>query len=330
MSLVERSVESVERVSAGAHFENFRVQFEGDEQVYFLKCLYPCFAEDEDVLSWLFSAAQRYQGCQHPNLCELLEFGQAALPYLYPPHIEGSFMTGVPEGGTSVYLLFSHIEHTSLRRLMRDAMFANVWLRPTLIAMLGVQMCEAFLSMFSHFREKGGLPRGVYAPDVRPRDWLLRPDGMVAWGGFFRLPPWIGREHGGIIMHSFTYLTPELIMDTEKDERVFVFIVGELLYEHAIFRNPFMGDSDLRTLEAILRKDLPALHTIRRDIPPAFSRILQRALSKQPEHRHRGLAELQYELLCFLDVLGESFALAPFRALYEESVKRQAAQSKSS
>lgn len=328
--IVERSAESVERVSAGAYFENFRVQFEGDEQVYFLKCLHPYLDQDEDILSWLMNAARHYQGCQHPNLSELLAFGQEELPYLYPPHIESFFMEGVPEGRTSAYLLFSYVEHTSLRRLMRDAMFANVWLRPGLLAMLGVQMCETFLALLSHFREKGELPRSVYTPDVRPRDWLLRPDGLLTWGGFFRLPPHLRGRRAGVLVHSFTYMTPELVMDTEKDERVFVFVVGSLLYEYAIFRNPFMGDSDIRTLEAILRKELPLLHTIRRDIPPALSRILQRALAKKPKHRHQGLLELQSELLRFLDGIGKSFSLTPFRALYRESTERQAAQSKSS
>jgi serine/threonine-protein kinase len=93
------------------------------------------------------------------------------------------------------------------------------------------------------------------------------------------------------------YMSPEQINGRELDARSDLFSVGVVLYEMLLRKRPFAGASDAELMASILR-DMPAeVVTVRLDVPRALSKIVRRALEKQPDVRYGTAEELRKALL---------------------------------
>ncbi|HEY3122909.1 MAG TPA: serine/threonine-protein kinase [Thermoanaerobaculia bacterium] len=110
------------------------------------------------------------------------------------------------------------------------------------------------------------------------------------------LPP---QTRGGVILGTLSYMSPEQAEGKPVDARSDVFSFGAVLYEMLAGRRPFLGDSQLSTLTAILRDSPPSLKTLRSDVPADLERILARCLEKSRDARYASAAELRDDLRAF-------------------------------
>ncbi len=100
---------------------------------------------------------------------------------------------------------------------------------------------------------------------------------------------------GGLVGTVF-YLPPEQAMGRELDGRADLYALGVMMYELAAGRLPFAGDDPLTVISQHLHAPAVPPSTYNPDIPPPLESLILRLMSKQPEDRPAGAAEVEHTL----------------------------------
>ncbi len=89
----------------------------------------------------------------------------------------------------------------------------------------------------------------------------------------------------GMVIGTPHYMSPEQIQGKLLDGRSDLFSMGVVLYELVTGERPFRGEALSTIIYKILHETPVAPRQINPDLPEALSRIIQKALSKNPEER---------------------------------------------
>lgn len=123
---------------------------------------------------------------------------------------------------------------------------------------------------------------------ITPLEVRIRHDGEV------RVRPPAGEL-------PFAYRSPEVVRGAPGSPRSLVFTLGALLVETVTGRAPFARQSDLETRIAVAEETVPPLVGRVAQASATLDRIVERALSKNPEERVGSPIELARMLDDFLD-----------------------------
>src|SRR6185436_19063983 len=111
----------------------------------------------------------------------------------------------------------------------------------------------------------------------------------------------------GSALGTPTYMSPEQVRGTRAiDARSDIFSLGSVLYECLTGAPPFEGDSPMAVLAKICLDEPVAVAARHPDLPAPVAAVLERMLSKDPERRPAGAAELAPELAAPVDPLTEA------------------------
>jgi dienelactone hydrolase/predicted Ser/Thr protein kinase len=147
---------------------------------------------------------------------------------------------------------------------------------------------------------------GIVHRDIKPANILLTKDGRAKVLDF-GLAKLVERDPAketmtgldtrpGLVMGTAAYMSPEQADGRAVTARSDIFSLGAVLYEMLSSRRPFVGNSDIGLITAILRDDPPALRSLRSDVPVAVQDIVARCLAKDPEARFSSAHALQSAL----------------------------------
>ncbi len=135
--------------------------------------------------------------------------------------------------------------------------------------------------------------RGVIHRDIKPANVLS--DGQRAVVTDFGVAKALsasmttgiaGHTTSGMAIGTPAYMAPEqLAADPAADHRVDLYATGLLAYELLMGASPFAAPSPTATMTAQLTRTPEPLHTLRPDVPPAFSHLVARLLAKDPADR---------------------------------------------
>ncbi len=144
--------------------------------------------------------------------------------------------------------------------------------------------------------------------DLKPANVMVTDDGRVKVLDFglakLVVPSPARDSHGtteyktaaGAVIGTVPYMSPEQLEGKEVDHRTDLFSFGAVLYEMATGQRPFDGDSSASIISAILRDDPQAPSELRRDLPQALGRIIDRCLEKKVDRRYESAVALRTEL----------------------------------
>ena len=97
----------------------------------------------------------------------------------------------------------------------------------------------------------------------------------------------------GSFAGTVDYVAPEEIRgESDVDGRADVYSLGCILHRCLTGEVPFPRDSELVTIYAHLEDPPPIPSSIRRDLPPAVDRVIERALAKSKAERYATCTEL--------------------------------------
>jgi tetratricopeptide (TPR) repeat protein len=100
----------------------------------------------------------------------------------------------------------------------------------------------------------------------------------------------------GLIVGTFNYLAPELIMGQPASPQSDLYALGVMLYELVANRPPFVGDNLTAVISQHLYAPVVPPSTYNAAIPPRLDALIVRLLSKGPEDRFASAAEVQHAL----------------------------------
>ena len=135
--------------------------------------------------------------------------------------------------------------------------------------------------------------------DLKPGNVLLAADGsprLTDFGIARLVEDRVHLTQTGILMGSPTYASPEVLNDEALDVRTDIWSFGVLLYEMLAGRPPFVGQTMVGVITAIMNEPFPSIRQFRPDTPPALVTLLAGMLVKERQHRAGSMRQVAAEL----------------------------------
>jgi hypothetical protein len=239
-----------------------------------LKVLSAHLAGDPTALSRFEREAQSVAALTHPNILAIHDYGTA---------------DGV------AFTVTELLEGETLRTRLADGA-----LPPRKAIEYGIQIVRGIAAAHE---------RGIIHRDIKPENIFLTRDGGVKLLDFGlakttaagAVPNALAETQlnadttPGTVLGTVGYMSPEQVRGQALDHRTDIFSFGAVLYEMLAGRRPFRGDSQVETMNAILKEDPPEISSAT-VLPGALDRIVRRCLEKQPADRFHSAHDLAIAL----------------------------------
>ena len=225
------------------------------------------------------------------------------------PHIVTVYDAGLSEQG--VYIAMERLQGRDLRQLLADG-----W-RPEPEQAVRIAKRVADALAYAH-------SRGVIHCDIKPANIFMigRTQPKVLDFGIARVAQQQGQSEPPVDipaglsvpppeLGSPYYVAPEQSRGQPVDLRCDVYGVGVVLYELLTGRRAFEGHSLEAIRRAVLEAEVPLVHVVNRDVDQALSRIVARAMARDPAQRYRSARQLMRALRNWLEEDGNQRAAAP-------------------
>jgi serine/threonine protein kinase len=92
------------------------------------------------------------------------------------------------------------------------------------------------------------------------------------------------------------YMAPEQVSGAGVDGRADIFAFGCVMYEVLTGRSPFLRDSPVETMHAVLHDTPPPVREVKPAIPPEVERIVRRCLMVDREKRYQSIRDVALDL----------------------------------
>jgi serine/threonine-protein kinase len=247
-----------------------------------VKVLHTHLAEDAKLVARFLAEARAASRIQHENVVTVFDLDTyEGRPYLIMEYLEG----------------------------MDLAAFAREPLAPELAVELLAQVCDALGAAHA---------QGVIHRDLKPGNVFVLPreDG----GHRVKLLDFGIAKHlyasdetptqSGVLLGTPEFMAPEQCGEGEVDARTDIYAAGVLGYRLLTGQRPFTGRTAAEVLLAHLRVTPRPAHELAPKVPPALSRVLQRAMARLPAERYPSAAELKSALLSAVNP-GDKRSTAP-------------------
>lgn len=217
-----------------------------------LKRILPEVAEDPEFRSRFLHEVRLHSRLKHPNVLELLDFG---------------------EGG-ELFLSMELIDGGTLRTLLDNL----GTLPPELALFVAVETLRGLACAHEG---------GIVHRDVKPQNVMVTRSGevKVADFGISKTSQMTRLTQTGSVIGTPAYMSPEQATASRLDARSDLFSVGVMLHEALSGSNPFLTDNPATTLRRIVDEEPPSLFLHDPTIPAGTEVFCERLLRKRPEDR---------------------------------------------
>jgi eukaryotic-like serine/threonine-protein kinase len=262
------------QLGAGGMGEVYRARDTRLDRTVAVKVLPESFASDADRLQRFEHEARVLSTLNHPNLLTIYDVGaQNGVHYLVSEFLEGQ----------------------TLRECIAEGLLAQRRV---------IGYASEMARGLSAAHEKGIVHR-----DLKPDNVFITRDDRVKildFGLAKRSLAGSAAEHAtmtsplpttpGTVLGTVGYMSPEQVRGQEVDHRSDIFSFGAVLYEMVSGKRAFHGDSQVETMNAILKEDVPELIGSAAHVSPGLDRIIRRCLDKKPERRFQSASDLAFAL----------------------------------
>lgn len=273
------------RLAVGGMAEVWRAKInglEGFEKRIVIKTMLTNLHHRPDLTEMFVSEASLAARLSHPNIVDVLDFGQ----------LEGRY-----------FIAMEYVPGLSLRVAHRQMVMAGG--RLPIVATLHIlrDVCEALQHMHDLADSNG--PLGLLHRDLSPDNIILSTSGTAKLIDFGAARATARTPPGQLFVGKYRYAAPERIRHEAEDCRSDVYSAGVILYECLVGKRPFEG-SDMDVIKAV-RASAGCDPLLRvPTIPASVGALVKRATAQRPEHRFASARDLGAALAVCLSELGAS------------------------
>jgi hypothetical protein len=244
----------------------------GFEKLVVLKRLLPHLAGKQRLVSMFLHEACVAARISHPNVCQVLELGEAAGHYnIVMEYLEGAIVGQIAQALPAVRGAFE----------------------VRLLAEVFRQLC-AGLHHAHDSLAADGQPAGLVHRDVSPQNLLVTFDGVakVLDFGIAKSSRSLDQTRAGVALGKASYMSPEQVRCETLDRRTDVFSLGVVLHEALTGRLLFHRETPAETCRAVLAGRIPDVRETQPAVPAALAAAVHRALAPHRNGRLASAAEL--------------------------------------
>src|ERR1051326_1585184 len=279
--------EIVSPLGAGGMGEVYRARDTRLGRDVAIKVLPQHLSSNPDLKARFEREAKAISALQHPHICTLHDIGsQDGTDFLAMELLEGESLAARPHKGP-----------LPLKQALE----------------YGIEIAEALEKAHKH---------GIVHRDLKPGNVMLTKSGakLLDFGlakglvsratagaasvapSFTAAPTVSGPNpaspltSAGSIVGTIQYMAPEQVEGKDADARSDIFAMGAVLYEAVTCKRAFQGKSQISVASAILEKDPEPLSAIQPLTPPAFERVVNTCLAKNPDERFQSAHDLKLQL----------------------------------
>jgi serine/threonine-protein kinase len=190
----------------------------------------------------------------------------------------------VGETDDIAYIAMEYVEGKTLREMLDS----GVVLPTEMIGRIVARIANAL-----HYAHENH----VVHRDIKPANIMITSnrDVKIMDFGIAQIPTG-SRTQLGTVLGSPKYMAPEQVVGQPTDGRTDIFALGVVLYEMLTGTTPFNGDNLSAIMYQVLNAEPAPPSTVNPRVPPAFDRIVRRALAKRPEDRYQTAREFAREV----------------------------------
>ena len=163
--------------------------------------------------------------------------------------------------------------------------------------------------------------KGIVHRDLKPENIFLTRDGHVKILDFglakLTAVQGSGQNEGetvslatdaNVVMGTVGYMSPEQVRAQATDHRSDIFSLGAILYEMLTGKRAFHRTSSVETMSAILKEEPEEIAASNRSVSPAFERVVNHCLEKDPSARFQSARDLAFALEAVSGISGATGA----------------------
>jgi eukaryotic-like serine/threonine-protein kinase len=226
-----------------------------------IKVMMADLEDDPETSSRFYREARSAGQLVHPNIITIFDMGQ--------------------ENGRP-YIVMEYLDGETLNKYITRPEAADLEIKIDLM----IQICGGLCAAHAH---------GIFHRDIKPNNLLVRPSGelKIVDFGIARLAS-SSMTASGLIMGTPDYMAPEQARGHDVDQRSDIFSAGAVFYYILTGRKPFAASDLAAVLLKVQTEDpLPIRDT---EAPSALSRIVMKALAKDPASRYQSCGRMAVEL----------------------------------
>jgi Tol biopolymer transport system component len=229
-----------------------------------LKFLPPHWSRDERAKARFITEAKAASALDHPNICTVYNLGES-------------------EEGRLFMAMSCYEGETLAEKLERGP--------------LSVEACVDVAVQIGRGLERAH-EAGIMHRDVKPANMMVTDRGEVKIldFGVAKLVDDTDQTRAAAAMGTVAYMSPEQARGEPTDARTDLWSLGVVMYEMLVGAQPFGGDTEKATLDAILYTKPDPIRSVRADVPDELALVVEKLLRKDPDARYQDASEMLAEL----------------------------------